>query len=40
MLGTGDTDGTTLITHETAISTATQAGSYDQIITYVVSSIL
>jgi hypothetical protein len=40
MLGTGDTDGTTLVTHEAAISTATQSGSYDQIVTYVVSSIL
>ncbi len=40
MGGTGDTDGTTLITHEAAISTATQAGSYDQAVTYVVSSIL
>ena len=38
--GTGDTTGTTLITHRAAISTATQAGSYDQIVTYSVSSIL
>jgi hypothetical protein len=40
MLGTGDTDGTTLVAHEAAISTATQSGSYDQIVTYIVSSIL
>ncbi len=40
MGGTGDTTGTTLITHRAAISTATQPGSYDQIVTYSVSSIL
>lgn len=38
--GTGDTTGTTLITHRAAISTATQSGSYDQIVTYSASSIL
>ena len=40
MSGTGDTTGTTLITHRAAISTATQAGSYDQLVTYSVSSVL
>ncbi len=40
MGGSGDTDGTALITHEAAISTATLAGSYDQVVTYVVSSVL
>ncbi len=40
MGGTGDTDGTTLITHRAGISTATLSGSYDQVVTYVVSSIL
>ncbi len=40
MGGTGNTTGTTLITHRAAISTATQAGSYDQVVTYSVSSIL
>ncbi|MDF1498823.1 MAG: hypothetical protein P1P85_05755, partial [Patescibacteria group bacterium] len=40
VFGTGDLDGTTLITHRAAISTATQAGSYDQLVTYSVSSIL
>jgi len=38
--GTGDLDGTTLVTHRTAISTATREGSYDQVVTYVVSSVL
>ncbi len=38
--GTGDTDGTILVTHKAAISTATQAGSYDQVVTYIISSIL
>ncbi len=40
MGGTGDTDGTALITHRVGISTATLAGSYDQLVTYVVSSVL
>lgn len=40
MGGTGNTTGTTLITHRAAISTATQPGSYDQIVTYSVSSVL
>ncbi len=40
MGGTGDTDGTTLITHRAGISTATRAGNYDQIVTYIISSIL
>ena len=40
VFGSGDLDGTTLITHEAAISTATKAGSYDQTVTYIVSSIL
>jgi len=40
MGGTGDTTGTTLITHRAAISTATHSGSYDQIVTYSVSSVL
>ncbi len=40
MGGAGNTTGTTLITHRAAISTATQAGSYDQVVTYSVSSVL
>lgn len=40
MGGTGNTTGTTLITHRAAISTATGAGSYDQLVTYNVSSVL
>ncbi|MDF1498502.1 MAG: hypothetical protein P1P85_04090 [Patescibacteria group bacterium] len=40
MGGTGNLNGTTLITHKAAVSTATQAGSYDQVVTYSVSSIL
>lgn len=38
--GTGNLDGTTLITHRAAISTATQTGSYDQVVIYIVSSVL
>jgi hypothetical protein len=40
MLGTGDTDGTILVIHKAAISTATQAGNYNQMVTFIVSSIL
>ncbi len=40
IFGSGNTTGTTLITHNAAISTATQTGSYDQIVTYSISSIL
>ncbi len=40
LYGTGDLDGTTLIMHRAAISTATREGNYDQVVTYVVSSVL
>lgn len=40
MNGSGDTDGTILVTHKAAISTATQAGNYDQVVIFIISSIL